>query len=133
MKELNLHRIWQIINILSNKQDEIYEQGIYVYLLDSSSEYVERSFENFLEWYSFKVEDNSVIIFNNDKILWEDYRNKDFNEVPFELLSMSDEEILIWAEKETEKQLEEQEKAKQITKKELLSQIEKLNKQLENL
>jgi hypothetical protein len=133
MKELNLHRIWQIINILSNKQDELYEQGIYVDLLGSSSEYVERSFENFLEWYSFKVEDKYISVFNCDGIPYEDYNNLDYNEVPFELLSMSDEELLIWAEKETEKQLEEQEKAKQITKKELLSQIERLNKQLENL
>jgi hypothetical protein len=133
MKELNLHRIWQIINILSNKQDELTEQGIYVYLLGNRSEYVERSFQNFLEWYSFKVEDNSVIIFNNDLIPWEDYSNKDFNELSFELLNMSDDELYFWAEKETEKQLEEQEKAKQITKKQLLSEIERLNRQLENL
>ena len=133
MKELNLHRIWQIINILSNRQNELNEKSIYVYLLGNSSEYVERSFENFLEWYSFKVKDSYISVFNDDGIPWEDYNNQDYNEVPFELLTMSDQDILFWAEKETEKQLEEQEKAKQITKKELLSQIEKLNKQLEGL
>ena len=60
MKTLNLYRIWEIANILQDKMDELVEQCIYVYLLGHRASYVPSQFENFLEYYSFKIEDNYI-------------------------------------------------------------------------
>lgn len=133
MKELNLHRIWQIVNILQDKIDELAEQDIFVYLLGHRASYVQSQFERFLDYYSFKVEDTYISVFNDDGIPYEDYTNDDFLSVPKELLSMSDEEILFWAEKGIKRQLEQQEKDKQSRKENILLEIERLNKEYKRL
>lgn len=133
MKELNLYRIWQIVNILQDKIDELSEQDVFVYLLGHRASYVQSQFENFLDYYSFKVEDYYISVFNDDFVPYEDYTNNDFLEIPKELLTMSDEEILILAEKEIKRQLEQQEKDKQSRKQNILLEIERLNKEYKRL
>lgn len=129
MKIINLCRIWEILNLLYTKQTELSEQGVYVYLLGNKSEYTEISFENFLEYYSFKVGEEYIQIFNDDLVPYENYNNNDFNRLPIEILDKSDDEINIWAEKEIKKQLEQQEKEKQIRKENLKKELERLSKE----
>ena len=133
MKELNLYRIWQIVNILQDKIDELAEQDVFVYLLGHRSNYVQSHFENFLDYYSFKIEEHYISVFNDDDVPYEDYTNDDFISIPKELLSMNDEEILFWAEKEIKRKLEQQEKDKQSRKENILLEIERLNKEYKRL
>lgn len=133
MEQINLHRIWQIVNILQDKIDELAEQDVFVYLLGRRASYVQSQFENFLYYYSFKVEEKYISIFNDDGVPYEDYTNDDFLYIPKELLTMSDEEILFWAEKEIKRQLEQQEKDKQSRKESILLEIERLNKEYKRL
>lgn len=133
MKEINLYRIWQIVNILQDKIDELAEQDVFVYLLGHRASYVQSQFENFLDYYSFKIEEGYISVFNDDVIPYETYTNDDFLSVPKELLIMSDEEILFWAEKEIKRQLEQQEKDKQSRKENILLEIERLNKEYKRL
>ena len=56
MKELNLYRIWQIMNKISEEQDKMHEKDLYVYLLNTRSYYVQSDFENFLNYFNFKIE-----------------------------------------------------------------------------
>lgn len=133
MEQLNLHRIWQIITKVSEEQDKMHEQDLYVYLLGHRASYVQSQFENFLDYYSFKIEDDYISVFNDDAIPYEDYTNDDFLYVPKELLTMDDEEILFWAQKEIKRQLEQQEKDKQSRKESILLEIERLNKEYKRL
>lgn len=133
MKELNLYRIWEIVNKLQDKMDELSEDNIYVYLLGYRSNYVEMTFESFLNNYSFKVEDN-IVIYNDDPIPWEDYTNNDFMSIPKKLvLSMTDQEIDEWAEEEIKNQLNNQAKEKQTRKENILLEIERLNREYNRL
>ncbi len=133
MKTLNLYKLWQVMNKLSNKMEELSEKYIYVSLLGVKSEYYTYTFEYFLDYYSFKIQDGTIIVYNDDNIAWEDDTNSDFSYVPIELLEMSDEEFDIWMEKEIESLLAEQEEEKIARKEIIKSEIERLQKQLENL
>ena len=133
IKLLNLKKLWEVCNTLSNKQSELSEQGIYIYLLGHSSEYSEMSFENFLGYYSLKVETDSVIVFNNDSVAWEDFTNDDFSYIPFVLLSFSAEKLNEWVETEIELQLAKQKRDKVAEKEELKRNIEMMTKRLNNL
>ena len=46
---LDLVKVWQIMNKLSIKQDELSEKNIYVHLLSSGSSYCNPSFEKFFK------------------------------------------------------------------------------------
>lgn len=133
MEQINLCRIWQIINILQDKIDDLAEQDVFVYLLGHRSSYVQSQFENFLDYYSFKIEEKYISVFNDDGIPYEDYTNDDFLYVSKDLLLMTDEQILFWAEEETKRQLEQQEKDKQSRKENILLEIERLNKEYKRL
>ena len=133
MKELNLYRIWQIINKLYEKQYDLDEEGIYIYLLGNNSNYVEMKFETFLENYSFKVEDTYISVFNDDAIPWEEYRNNDFIIVPKETLSLTDNELIIWIENKVQELTKIYEESKIAEKERIKADINILNKQLENL
>lgn len=133
MKNLDLYRIWQIVNILQDRIDELTGQDIFVCLLGHRASYVQSQFENFLDYYSFKVEDTHISVFNDDGVPYENYTNGDFLYIPKELLTMSDEEILFWAEEGTKRQLEQQEKDKQSRKENILLEIERLNKEYNKL
>ena len=80
-----LYRIHHIIN-------DVDEDGV----LDYSPQGL-NSFQDFVEWFSFKLEKDSVIYFNNDWIPYENEQWNDFNFIPFELLDESEEFIKEWA------------------------------------
>jgi len=131
MKNLNLEKLWEICNKISWKQEQLTEDNIYISLLGNSSSYYMSDFEHFLEYYSFKVGKEDIIVFNDDLIPWEDYSVGDFSYIPTELLDMSDEDLIVWIEAEVERQLEAQRVNKLAEKENIKLQIERLQKQLE--
>ena len=112
MKELNLYRIWQIITKVSEEQDKMHEKDLYAYLLQSTSYYVPSDFENFLNYFSFKIEKEYVEVFNYDPIPYENYDNDDVFYISKKLLSMTDEELDIWIEEKIQKELDRIERDK---------------------
>ena len=133
MKELNLYRIWQILNKVSKAQDKMHEKDLYVYLLNSCSYYVPSDFGNFLNYFSFKVEKEYVEVFNCDPVPYENYNNDDFFYIPKELLSFTDEELDVWIEDKTKEELDRIERDKIAEKERIKADINRLNKQLERL
>lgn len=133
MKTLDLYRLWQTINTISNKQSELCEQNIFVHLLGHRSNYGEMSFESFLEYYSFKIEDDVITVFNDDGIPYESYTNSDFSYVQTSLLYFSPSQLEKWIDDEIEKQLGQQKLNKLAEKENLKSQIKRLETQLNNL
>ena len=133
MKELNLYRIWQIITKVSEEQDKMHEKDLYAYLLQSPSYYVSSDFENFLNYFSFKVEKEHIEVFNYDPIPYENYDNDDVFYISKKLLSMTDEELDIWIEEKIQKELDRIERDKIAEKEKIKADIDRLNKQLERL
>lgn len=134
IKDLELDKIWRICNKLSYEEAKFSEEkGIYVSLLGYRSSYSSSSFENFLSYYSFKIEDDNIVIFNNDGVPHEDYSNDDFSYIPICLLYFSAEKLDEWIENEIELQLEKQEREKLAEKENIKLQIERLTKQLNTL
>ena len=131
MKELNLHRIWQIMNKVSEAQDKMHEKDLYVYLLNTRSYYVPSDFENFINYFSFKIEKEYVEVFNYDSIPYENYNNDEVFYVPKKLLSMTDEELDVWIEEKIQKELDRIERDKIAEKEKIKADIDRLNKQLE--
>jgi len=109
MKNLNLEKLWEVCNILSDKMEELSEQNIYVYLLGVRSNYGAYDFKHFLNYYSFKVEEDIITVYNDDGMPYEDYTNNDYSYIPSVLLSFSREKIDKWVDDEIEKQLKQQE------------------------
>ena len=128
---LDLEKIWKLCNYFSDRQCALDEENCYVQLLGNSSEYFSRDFESFLEYYSFKVEDNNVVIFNNDPIPYEDYNNNDYSYIPLPVLGFGEEKLENYIKQSIEMQLKEQEEAKIAMKEDIKRQIERLQKQLE--
>lgn len=132
MKTLNLHRVWEILNKLKQKEYLLEEENIYVYFLSRRSNYYPTDFEHFLDYYSFSLNEYYLVVFNDDGVPYEDYTNQDFNHIPRQIIDMSDEELDIWVEDEIKRQLEEQRKDKEQEKENIKKQIKRLQKQLEN-
>ena len=131
---LNLEKVWEVMNILSNKQSDLSQlKDIYVNFMGHSSEYNEMSFESFLDYYSFKVDKDEIVVFNNDGVAWEDYNNEDFSYIPSVILSFSAEKLGKWIETKIRLELTKQEENKISEKEELKRNIERLTKQLNNL
>ena len=128
---LDLEKIWKLCNYFSDKQCALVEQKCYVQLLGNSSEYFSRDFESFLEYYSFKIEDNNVVIFNNDHIPYEDYNNNDYSYIHLNVLGFGEEELENYIKQMVDMQLKEQEEARIAEKENIKRQIERLQKQLE--
>ena len=131
MKNLNLEKLWNICNILSEKESELSEHDTYISLLGNRSNFSAYSFEQFLGYYAFKVEDDNIVIFNDDKVAWEDYTNNDFSYIPIPLLSFDEKQLENWMETEIKLELERQEREKVRKKEDLKKQIELLTKKLE--
>ncbi len=130
--KLDLKRIWEVMNKLSYEETKLSEEkDKYVQLLGHSSNYCNSSFEGFLNYYSFRIEDNVIVVYNNDGIPYENLTNDDFSYIPIELLDMSDEDLIVWIEVEVERQLEAQRVNKLAEKENIKLQIERLKKQLE--
>lgn len=134
MKNLDLYRLWEVCNILSNKQGELCEQDIYVSLLGNNSMYSSSSFESFLEYYSFKIDKENIVVFNDDSIPWEDdYTVNDFSYIPISLLSFSSENLEKWIENVIQDQLHQQDLEKSAEKERIEQEIKQLQKRLNNL
>jgi len=133
MKTLNLYKVWKVLNFL-NEQEELYNnQDIYPCFLGRSSFYCIVDFENFLEYYSFKIDENDIVIFNDDGVPYEDFTNQDFSHISQELLDFSEKEIKDWCSKQVKVYLEEVQCMRQNEKENIKSQIEILTKRLEKL
>jgi len=133
MKNLDLYRLWEVCNILSNRQDDFCEYDIYVSLLGNQSSYSYSNFEQFLSYYSFKIDGDLIIVFNEDLVPWEDYRVDDFSYIPSVLLSFGEKELNEWMEDEIKRQLEQQEFEKSAQKERIEQEIKQLTKRLNNL
>jgi hypothetical protein len=133
MKNLNLERLWEICNRLSYEQSKLEgEKDIYVSLLGNSSNYCQQEFDSFLNYYSFKVEDDNIVIFNDEFVPYESYTNQDFSFIPICLLSFSAGKIEKYIDEEIEKQLKQQELNRIQEKEDIKRQIESLQKRLNN-
>ena len=131
--KLDLKRVWKVMNKLSYEKSKLSEENVFVYLLGNSSEYSSMSFDSFLNYYSFKIDDDNIVVFNDDGVPYEDYYNNDFSYLPIELLSFSEEKLENWIENEIEMQLEKQRLQKIAEKEEIKRKIERLTKELNTL
>ena len=131
MKKLDLEKLWNVCNILSEKESELAEHNTYISLLGNHSNFSAYSFEQFLEYYAFKVEDDSIVVFNDDGIPYESYTNNDFSYIPIILLSFNEDKLNSWMETEIKLELERQEREKVQEKEAIKKQIELLTKKLE--
>lgn len=134
MRELNLYRVWEIMNRLSYEESKLSEeQDKYVSLLGLSSNYSSKEFNNFLDYYSFQISGENIIVFNDDKIAYEDFTVDDFSFFPLYLLSFGEKELKDYIKNEINNQLKQQEIEKLVEKENLKQRIEMLQKQLNNL
>ena len=116
MESINTKRIWEIFQIIDRiDEDEVLDFN------NASLEY-----EGLLDWFSFKVLADSVMVFNDDPIPYEDYTWNDFNYIPFYVMNMTDEEVEEWVIEEIEKEYVEWEQSRKET---LLQEIER-NKEI---
>lgn len=134
MENLNLKKVWEVMNTLSYKQAKLAEEeDKYVELLGHSSNYCQQEFDSFLNYYSFKVDGDNIVVYNDDGVPYEDYNNNDFSYIPSVLLSFGDEKLESWIKTEIQLQLERIEREKIAEKENLERQIEQLTKRLNNL
>lgn len=120
------------MNLLSGREEELSEQNCYISLLGNNSEYCPQGFESFLDYYSFKVDGERIVIFNTDPIPYESWDNNDFSSFPLFLLSFGDEKLESWIRTEIQLQLEKIEREKIAEKEDIKRQIELLTKKLNN-
>lgn len=133
MKTLDLEKLWSVCNTLSNKESDLCEQDIFVHLMGHRSDYGEISFEGFLNYYSFRVDGDDIVVFNDDGVPYESCTNSDFSYIPICLLYFSAEQIDLYMEGEIENQLEKQKRDKLAQKENIKEQIKRLETQLNNL
>lgn len=134
MENLNLKKVWEIMNKLSYEETKLSEeQDKWVKLLGHNSEYYVTDFESFLDYYSFKIKDGRLCIFNDDSVGYEDYDNNDFSYIALYLLEFAEKDLEKWIETEIKNQLEQQNKDKIANKENLKLEIEQLTKRLNNL
>ena len=133
MKTLDLEKSWEVCNTLALKESELQEQSIFIRFMGHKSNFCAQTFESFLEYYSFSIEGDDIIVFNDDGIPYESYNNDDFSYVPAVLLSFGEKELERWIDDEIEKQLTQQKREKEQQKENIKSQIERLKTQLNNL
>jgi len=130
MKNLNLEKLWMVCNTLSEKEKELSEIGIWVYLLGGSSSFAAHTFEIFLYYYSFKIDEKDIVVFNNDSVPYEDYTVGDFSSIPISILDFGEEGLEEWIQNEVENQLKQQEEQKLRNKENIRQQIARLEKEL---
>ena len=133
MKTLDLEKLWEVCNTLSLKEAELQEQDIFISFLGNKSNFCAQTFESFLEYYSFSIEGETIIVFNDDGVPYEDYTNDDFSYVSTVLLSFGEKESEKWIDDETERQLAQQKLEKLQRKDYIKEQIKRLETQLSNL
>jgi len=127
--KLDLEKVWQVMNTLSGRELGLSEENCYISLLGNSSDYCPQEFDSFLNYYSFKIDGDDIVVFNNDPIPYEDWNNDDVSYFPLSLLSFG-ENLEKWIENEIEMQLKQQEEDRIQEKEAIERQIEQLNKRL---
>ena len=90
MRELNLYKLWEVCNTLALKESELQEQSIFISFMGHKSNFCAQTFESFLEYYSFSIEGETIIVFNDDGVPYEDFSTDDFSYVPAVLLSFGE-------------------------------------------
>lgn len=121
MENINTKRIWEIFQIIDRiDEDEVLDFN------NASLEY-----ESFLEWYSFKIIRDSIMVYNDDRVPYEDYTWDDFNYIPFSVMKMSDEEVEKWVLEEIKKKEKENVELEQQRKEVLLYEIKRNREVLE--
>lgn len=133
MRELNLYKLWEVCNTLSSKESELQEQGIFISFMGNRSNYGEMNFEKFLEYYSFRIDGDEIVVFNQDGVPYEEFTNNDFSYIPTVLLSFSAEKLESWMNIEVDLQLAQQKREREQQKENIKSKIERLKTQLKNL
>ena len=97
MEIINTKRIWEIFQIIDRiDEDEVLDFN------NASLEY-----EEFLDWYSFKMLKDSIMVYNDDQAPYEDDTWNDFNYISFSVMKMSDEEVEKWVLEEIKKKEKE--------------------------
>ena len=120
METIDIKRVWEIFQII----DKIDEDGI----LDFNNAFLE--YEGFLDWYSFKILEDTIMVYNDDQIPYEDDTWNDFNYIPFSVMKMLDEDVEKWVIEEIKKKEEEYVEREQSRKETLLQEIERIKKNL---
>ncbi len=133
MKTLDLYRIWEVMNFLTEQEDILNDKGLYPCFLGQNSNYFEQEFLSFLQEYSFNVDENEICVFNNDGIPYEDYTNNDYSYIPVELLTFNDEQLMNWIDKRTQDYIQRQKHYKEEEKKNIEHKIKLLTEQLKKL
>lgn len=134
MKTLDLYRVWEIMNFITEQENLLNEKSVYPYFLGNTSKYYDQSFSHFLEHYSFRIDEDEICIFNDDGVHYEDYTNEDFSYIPKKLLSFNDYGYLTsWVREETELHLRREEENKKKEKKDLEDKIKFLTQRLEKI
>lgn len=128
--KLDLEKVWTICNKLSEREDDFAENNIYINLLSARSEYTQMSFESFLDYYSFKVEDKVITVYNSDGVPYESYNNEDYSYIPLNLLFCGEKELEEYVETAVEKELKRIENDKIFEKEKIRLEIERLTKKL---
>lgn len=105
--ELDLKRLHEIFNKISFEEELLSENGIFVNLLGNRSNYYQSSLEHFLDFYSFKINKDSISVFNDDGIPWENYTNGDFSDINIDVLKMSNLEVDEWIKNKVETHLKQ--------------------------
>jgi len=130
--KLDLQKLWEICNKLSWETEKLFEKDIYIHLLGCRSNYNSTNFENFLSYYSFKIENDTITVFNQDGVPYEDYSNDDFSYIQISLLYFSPKQLEKWIDDEIKVQLKQQENSKILEKENIKLQIIRLQKQLDS-
>lgn len=133
MKTLDLYRLWEVCNTLSSKESDLQEQGIFISFMGNRSNYCNPIFEGFLNYYSFRIDGDEIVVFNQDGVPYEEFTNNDFSYIPTVLLSFSAEKLESWMNIEVDLQLEQQKREKEQQKEGIKAKIERLKIQLNNL
>ena len=121
MEIINTKRIWEIFQIV----DRIDEDGT----LDFNNTFLE--YEGFLDWFSFKMLKDTIMVYNNGRVPYEDYTWNEFNYIPFSVMKMTDREVEKWVSKEIKKKEKEDVEWEQKRKETLLEEIERNREVLE--
>jgi hypothetical protein len=132
MREINLYKIWEVMNKLSYEEGLLSDKDIFVSFLGCNYEYSSMSFEFFLEHYSFKFENDVVVVYNNDPIPWETVPHSDYSYVPIPILGFGEKELENYINQSVSMQLEQQEKDKEADRESIREQIKRLEKRLNN-
>ena len=133
MKQLNLYRIWEVMNFITEQEEILNDEGLYPCVLGPHSEYCKMEFEHFLLEYYFHVCEKEISIFNNDPIPYDDYNRTDSSYLPIKILNYNDEQLLQWFNKEVEDYKVSLEKENKRKKESIKHQIDILTKQLKDL